>query len=85
MTTSFHDTPAELIPVEEACRRLGVGRSTLYRAFNKGQVPGQLRLGNRWVIVRAAFDRLMVDGLDAEPAQPASNPFIIDITSRKVS
>ncbi len=48
----------ETTSVEEAARRLGIGRSTAYLAAKRGQLP-TLRLGRRVVVPTAALDRLL--------------------------
>ena len=63
-------TSDELVPIAEACTRLKVGESTLYRGLADGKVPGGRQLGNRWIIARAVFERWLVDGI--EPAIPSS-------------
>jgi excisionase family DNA binding protein len=49
---------AETMPAVEAARRLGIGKSTLYEALARGEVPG-LRIGGRWVVPRARFERFI--------------------------
>ena len=36
--------------VEEAARILGIGRQTAYDLAARGELPGALRLGRRWVV-----------------------------------
>lgn len=68
-------TPPELMPFDEVCGRLGIGESTLYRGLKAGNVPGGRRLGNRWIIARAVFERWLVEGI--EPGdQPVRTPFL---------
>lgn len=52
------------LTVEEAGRRLGVGRKLAYRMAREGGIP-TLRLGRRIVVPEAALDRLLVGGADA--------------------
>lgn len=54
--TQTRQTRAETMPAVEAARRLGIGKSTLYEALARGEVPG-LRIGGRWVVPRARFER----------------------------
>lgn len=79
--------PAELVPIEEACRRLSVGESTLYRALKASQVPGGRRLGGRWIIARAVFERWLVDGIEPGAAEATPLPFVrkLELADSKVS
>jgi excisionase family DNA binding protein len=51
------------VSVAEAAEILGIGRSLAYDAVRTGRIPA-LRIGRRWLIPRAALDRLLaeVDG-----------------------
>ena len=49
-------TEPATMTIEEAARLLGVGRQTAYDLANRGELPGALRLGRRWVISRKAVD-----------------------------
>jgi excisionase family DNA binding protein len=44
------------ITVVQAAARLGIGRNQVYEAAARGDLPA-LRIGHRWVIPAAAFDR----------------------------
>ena len=81
-------TSDELVPIAEACTRLKVGESTLYRGLADGKVPGGRQLGNRWIIARAVFERWLVDGIEPDTPlvaeSPSRNPFIVDMSARKV-
>jgi excisionase family DNA binding protein len=54
----IRQTRAETMPAAEAARRLGIGKSSLYEALARGEVPG-LRIGGRWVVPRARFERFI--------------------------
>ena len=43
------------ITVEAIARRLNVGRQTVYAMLEQGVLPG-IRLGQRWLITRQAYD-----------------------------
>ena len=60
------------ITVDEAARRLGVGRNLGYQMAKRGQLP-TIRCGaKRLVVPLAAFERLLVEsGLEGEPAPAA--------------
>jgi excisionase family DNA binding protein len=48
----------QTLTVEEAARILGVGRSAAYQAVARGELP-VIRLGRRYVVPRAALERLL--------------------------
>jgi len=50
---------ADVITLEEVAARLGIGRNQAYEAVQTGKIPA-LRFGRRWLIPRAAFDRLLI-------------------------
>lgn len=52
------DTGSEAISVEQLADRLGIGRNQAYDAVRSGLIPA-LRIGRRWVIPRASFERLL--------------------------
>jgi predicted DNA-binding transcriptional regulator AlpA len=49
-----HPTAAERLTIclEEACQILGVGRTLGYELARRGEFPGCLRLGGRYVVSR---------------------------------
>ncbi len=48
------------VSVEYAAAELGIGRTTLYAAIKRGEVP-VLRIGRRVVIRRSTLARLLAD------------------------
>jgi excisionase family DNA binding protein len=44
------------ISVEDAARELGIGRQLAYQLARSGELPGVMRLGHRFVVVRERFD-----------------------------
>ncbi len=44
--------------VEEAGRRLGIGRNTAYEAVQRGEIPS-IRIGRRLVVPVAALEKLL--------------------------
>ena len=50
---------ADVISLEEVAARLGIGRNQAYEAVQAGKIPA-LRFGRRWLIPRAAFDRMLL-------------------------
>jgi excisionase family DNA binding protein len=47
-----------MVTVDELAERLGIGRNQAYEIVQRGQIPS-LRFGRRWLIPRAAFDRML--------------------------
>lgn len=45
--------------IEDACRKLGIGRSLGYKLARSGELPGVIKLGSRYVISIAALERLL--------------------------
>lgn len=48
----------ETITVEEAAKRLGVGRNSAYEAAKRGEIPS-IRIGKRLVVPVAPFERML--------------------------
>lgn len=48
--------PNARMTVEEIARRLNIGRQTVYAMLEKGVLPG-IRLGQRWLITRYAYEQ----------------------------
>jgi excisionase family DNA binding protein len=51
---------ADVLTPEDVAVRLGIGRNQAYEAIARGDIPA-LRLGRRWLIPRAAFERLLTE------------------------
>jgi excisionase family DNA binding protein len=47
------------VTIEEWAREVRVGRATAYTLARKGEIPGLLRLGGRWLVSRVAMDRML--------------------------
>ena len=61
------------VSVEQAARELGIGRGLAYECARRGEIP-VLRVGRRFLVPRAALDRLLAgDSLDRS-AGPAPTP-----------
>ena len=58
------------IPIEEAARRAGVGRTTVYGAVAKGELP--LRKAGRRSLIRVDDLKAWIDGLPLAVPQPAA-------------
>ncbi len=48
----------QTLTVAEAAKALGVGRNSAYEAVRRGDLP-VIRLGRRYVVPRAALERLL--------------------------
>jgi excisionase family DNA binding protein len=53
--------PKEVISVEDAAKRLRIGRNQAYEAVRNGQLPA-IRIGRRWIVPVAALDRILSGG-----------------------
>jgi excisionase family DNA binding protein len=51
-------TQFDTLTVEEVAARLRIGRNQAYEAVREKIIPA-IRVGERWLIPRAAFERLM--------------------------
>ena len=51
---------------EETARRLGLGRTSTYKAIKNGQIPS-VKFGKRIFVPIAAFERLMIRSLKGDP------------------
>ena len=50
--------------VEEAAKLIGVSRQTAYALAARGELPGALRLGRRWVVGR----KVLMEWLEGKPS-----------------
>lgn len=46
----------------EAARMLGTGKNATYEAAARGEIPGAIRLGGRWLVLREPFERFLNGG-----------------------
>jgi excisionase family DNA binding protein len=63
VTTATPPVEPGTITVREASRVLGIGLNTAYELARKGELPGVIKLGGRFVVSKAALNRL----LDPDP------------------
>jgi len=49
----------DTMSVEEAARRLGIGRTLAYELAQRGELPGALRLGRRFVVTIPKFNEAL--------------------------
>jgi excisionase family DNA binding protein len=54
----LHDESCEVLSVEEAGRKLGLGRAAAYAHAKAGHLP-VIRLGNRMLVPKVAFAKLL--------------------------
>ena len=54
----------DVLTVEEAAQRLGIGRGSAYEAARRGEIP-VIRIGRRILVPRLAFERML--------SQPSNN------------
>jgi excisionase family DNA binding protein len=58
------------ISVEQAGTMLGIGRGLAYELAKRGELPGVLRLGHRYVVSRQRIEQVLAG--EAETEQPAA-------------
>jgi excisionase family DNA binding protein len=51
----------QTLTIEEAARKLGIGRNAAYDAAKRGEIP-VIKIGRRLVVPRIALDRLLEGG-----------------------
>ena len=66
----------DVLTVEEAAQRLGIGRGSAYEAARRGEIP-IIRIGRRILVPRLAFERMLSEAghrrnseARADPAKP---------------
>jgi excisionase family DNA binding protein len=64
------ETKPRTISVEDAARELGIGRQLAYQLARSGELPGVMRLGHRFVVVRERFEQVLTG--QAENERPAA-------------
>lgn len=53
------ENPRRTMNLEEWAREVGVGRSLAYELARRGEIPGLLKLGNRYLVSRAALEKML--------------------------
>ena len=48
----------DTLTIEQAARRLGIGRNQCYEAAHRGDIP-VIRIGKRLIVPRVAFERML--------------------------
>lgn len=83
--TDFRTGDSLLMTVEECARHLKLSEVTVTELVKSGEWIGSRKVVSRYVISRAAFERLYFDGVWHSDEQPKRNPLLVDMTSRKAS
>ena len=55
------------VPVREACRIAGIGRSSLYKLMRVGALES-IAIGRRRLILLASLEKVLANGANTEPA-----------------
>ena len=74
-----------LMTVEECASLLKCSDVTVTELVKSGQWIGARKSGNRYIISRAAFERLYLDGVWHSENEPRRNPLLVSLTDRKVA
>ena len=53
------ETERDTITIECAAKRLGISRNSCYTLAAKGELPGAIRLGKRWIVSIYQFERFI--------------------------
>jgi excisionase family DNA binding protein len=61
---------AETTTIEQAAKRLKIGRNQAYEAAARGEIPA-FRIGRRWIVPVAALDRMVRGEAAAATAETA--------------
>ena len=56
---SKDDTNVGTMTIDDAARRLGIGRQLAYDLANQGKLPGALRLGRRFVVSKKMLEEFL--------------------------
>ncbi len=54
------------VSIEEFAAAVGISRTSAYNLARRGEVPGLIKLGGRYVVARAALERLLGAPIDGE-------------------
>jgi Helix-turn-helix domain len=63
------DSSCQTYDVEEAGRKLGLGRNQSYEAVRRGDLP-TIRIGKRIFVLKAPFDRMLNGGDEPASSKP---------------
>ena len=62
-----------VVPREELRVTLNVCERTLYRLLNRGEIPGGIRVGRHFKVLREPFERSLATGEGWKPSSVSSN------------
>ena len=51
---------------------LGIGKELTFRLAQRGEFPGAVRLGRKWLVLRAPFQRALEEGWQPDEPRPAT-------------
>ncbi len=54
------------LTVPEVAQMLGLSRNSAYKAAREGQIPGVIRIGERYMVPRSVVEKLLGERLDLE-------------------
>lgn len=49
----------QTLTIEETRKLLGISRNSAYNAARRGELPGVIRIGKRFVVSKVALERLL--------------------------
>lgn len=64
------ETEPRTVTVEQAAKQLGIGRQLAYQLAKRGELPGVLKLGGRYVVSRQRLEETLAG--QAENKRPAT-------------
>jgi len=64
-TDASEPTRATLDLWPDTGKILGLGRNATYAAAEKGQIPGAMKIGGRWLVSKQALERALAAGVCA--------------------
>jgi predicted DNA-binding transcriptional regulator AlpA len=59
MNETSTETPTRTVNVPEAAREYGISRGQAYELARRGELPGVIKLGGRYVVSRAVMERVL--------------------------
>ncbi len=61
----------QTVSIPEFARALGISPASVYNAMKRDELPVPvIRIGHRYVVPRAALERVLADGTPTAPAGP---------------
>lgn len=59
ITTTSEAPAARTVSVQEAARAYGISRGQAYELARRGELPGVIKLGGRYVVSRTVLERVL--------------------------